>query len=54
MIRVFILAALLAGCAVKPAPMCIFCELEMGGEIHTEKRHIPPVVEPVPAPVPAP
>ena len=30
-----LLILLLGACAVKPAPMCIFCDQEIDGQIHT-------------------
>jgi len=30
-----VLLVLLSACAVKPAPMCVFCDQEIDGQIHT-------------------
>jgi len=39
--RYIFLVLLLSGCAIKPAPLCIFCDQDLNGETHTEKHHVP-------------
>jgi len=40
-----VLGILQSGCAVKPAPMCIFCDQEVDGQIHTGHKDTPPTTE---------
>ena len=36
-----VLLFLLSACAVKPAPICMFCDQDLNGQYHSDVQHKP-------------